>query len=75
MIDKIFKNIEEAKLKLLIDTRDPKTGRTPLMLAILNEGQYAGMMVKYLLEKGADVNLVDNTGLNALILAIKRVYH
>ena len=47
-----------------VNTRDERTGKTPLMLASTSSENIEE--VKYLIEKGAEVNAKDNKGLMAL---------
>ena len=51
-----------------VNSRNPKSGRTPLMAASYKGRDYAEI-VQLLLEHGAEVNLRDRFGDNALILA------
>jgi len=63
-----------AKIKTLVDRggnineRDPKTGKTPLHVAVDNKQTE---LVKSLIEKGADVNATDNEKYTPLTLAVQ----
>ena len=65
----------QAALKILIDSKaniestDPATGRSPLLLAVQNRHELA---VQTLIDAGADFKKVDKSGDSALSLAKKK---